>query len=305
MMNVGDSPKINPALLNDLAPLPQKETGQAGPTQIDLSSLVRSQSAQTGKLAELGLTPPNLDGAGGKPELAGAIEALKGLSESSAPDIFAMMALFQQISQEQRNAARMERQAGMEAQVTALLSAADKIKEAAAERFAGALAQGISQIASGAISVAAGGASIAAGGMSAAKSIKANDVAKAEFAAKTDAGMGADAATGAANRAAANLNASASKAGHIASSSNGIGQGLGGMVGGIGTIVQASFERKAAETDAEKARLEADAKVAETGVQHANEVMQQMMDIMRDIREKLGAIEQSRNEANRGIARNI
>jgi hypothetical protein len=45
--------------------------------------------------------------------------------------------------------------------------------------------------------------------------------------------------------------------------------------------------------------------VAESGAQHANDMMQQMMDVIRDIRDKLGAIEQSRGETNRGIARNL
>src|SRR5690606_32229277 len=85
--------------------------------------------------------------------IPGTMQALNGLSTTAEPDIFAMMALFQEIAQEMRNAARTERQASMDAQVGALHQAADKIKEAAEARFKGALAQGISQIIGGAISV--------------------------------------------------------------------------------------------------------------------------------------------------------
>ena len=51
--------------------------------------------------------------------------------------------------------------------------------------------------------------------------------------------------------------------------------------------------------------LETQAKVHETGVQHANDMMQQMMDVIRDVRDKLQSIQQAAVETNRGIARNI
>lgn len=43
----------------------------------------------------------------------------------------------------------------------------------------------------------------------------------------------------------------------------------------------------------------------ELAVENANDMMQQMQDIIRDVRDKLAAIDQARNETNRGIARNI
>ncbi|WP_052097207.1 type III secretion system translocon subunit SctB [Achromobacter sp. RTa] len=83
------------------------------------------------------------------------------------------------------------------------------------------------------------------------------------------------------------------------------GAGISGVASGIGTIVNAAQERKAAEHDAKRSELEAQSKVHESGVQQANEMAQQMMDVIRDLRDKLSAIEQSRMETNRGIARNI
>ncbi|MNH45096.1 hypothetical protein D3C81_2310010 [compost metagenome] len=70
-------------------------------------------------------------------------------------------------------------------------------------------------------------------------------------------------------------------------------------------MVNASQERKAAEHDAKKAELEALSKVHDSATQQATEMAQQMMDVIRDVREKLSSIEQSRMETNRGIARNI
>jgi len=168
----------------------------------------------------------------------------------------------------------------MDAQTQALMSAADKIKEAAEERFKGALAQGISQIVGGAIQ-----AGVGLGGMGA---------------------MGASARmTTTSSPLTAQQTVTQAKLDGFAANSSGIGQGLSGMAGGVGGIVQAAYDRKAGEADAARARLEADAKVAESGAQHANDLMQQMMDVIRDVRDKLGAIEQSRSETTRGIARNL
>lgn len=49
----------------------------------------------------------------------------------------------------------------------------------------------------------------------------------------------------------------------------------------------------------------AEREVTEQARDHASELMNQMLDIIRDIREKLSAIEQERTEPSRGIARNI
>ena len=43
----------------------------------------------------------------------------------------------------------------------------------------------------------------------------------------------------------------------------------------------------------------------ETGVQHANDMMQQMMEVIRDVREKLASIQQAQVDTTRSIARNI
>lgn len=273
MINVNSPAGLNPALLNPLAPGVAANV-PAGARQLDATLLIAKQGAGD-VLGKVGLTEPNMGRAGP----ADVAAALAGLNDSVGTDIYAVMALMQKLAQEQRNAARETRAADMTAQVSALQSAADKIQEAAEERFKGALAAGIMQIAGGVAQVGAGmagiGSSMKAAGL---KGIEDPTAAQRTALGKHDG---------------------------IANNSSGMGQGLSGISGGIGSMIQAGFDRAAGRADADRARLEADAKVAETGVQHANDLMQQMMDVIRDVRDKLGAIEQSRVETNRGIARNI
>ncbi|MBB1625147.1 type III secretion system translocon subunit SctB [Achromobacter sp. UMC71] len=274
MINVNNG-GINPALLNPLAGADgaQAPATTPGYTALD-AALYVGKDAAADKLSLLGLPPPT----GG--DAAGVAQALAKLMGSADTDMYAVMALLQKISQEQRNAARADRAASMDAQVQALHSAADKIKEAAEERFKGALAQGISQIVGGAMQVGVGAGGIAATAASARMTATSSPLS-------------------------AQQSITQAKLDGFATNSSGIGQGLSGMAGGVGGIVQAAYDRKAGEADAARSHLEADAKVFESGVQHANDLMQQMMDVIRDVRDKLGAIEQSRSETTRGIARNL
>lgn len=197
-------------------------------------------------------------------DVAATLNQLHGLSEQDVQtDIYAFMALFQQMAQTMRTSAREVRQSEMEAQVGALKNAAQEMRNAAQDRMVGAMVAGAFQIAGGLAQVGAGvmqGRTLAGNGPF------------AESQAKRQSDMGG---------------------------------GVSGIAGGIGSMVNASQERKAAEHDAKKAELEAQSKVHESGMQQASELAQQMMDVIRDVREKLAAIEQSRMETNRGIARNI
>ncbi|MPM23315.1 hypothetical protein SDC9_69786 [bioreactor metagenome] len=81
--------------------------------------------------------------------------------------------------------------------------------------------------------------------------------------------------------------------------------GVGAMINSVGSIGSAGFTQNAAEIDADKANLETQAKVHENAQQQANEMMQQMMDVIRDVRDKLQSIEQANIETARSISRNI
>ncbi len=215
-------------------------------------------------------------GASGTPSGApgDAAKALAALSPKTVEaDMYAVMALFQKMAQEQRNSARQVRDSELQAQVGTLMKAADEIRNAAQERFVGAVVAGSLQIAGG----------VAQAGM-----------AGASFRMSSSAGLSKTGTSDAAN-------AINSRAGAL----TGMGQGASQAMGGIGSIVNASQELKASAHDAKKAELEAQAKVHESASQHAGDLMQQMMDVIRDVRDKLGAMEQSRVETTRGIARNI
>lgn len=74
---------------------------------------------------------------------------------------------------------------------------------------------------------------------------------------------------------------------------------------GLGDIAAAGLNYGASKADAEVKRHEAIAKLHESAQAEANDMMQQMMDVIRDVRDKVSAIDQSRIETNRGISRNI
>lgn len=198
--------------------------------------------------------------------------ALNEASTQLHADIFQFMALFMKFAQEMRQTARLDREMTLQAQVDSLQAAAEEMRTAATQRFNAALAQGICQIGAGAIQI--GGA---------AASLKQTNGAIKEGI-STDVGKGLMAKGDAYNM---------------------IGRGVGEVVNGMGTIARGAEEQKAGETDARRSEEEAAARIHEAARDKAKETMDMMMDIIRDIRDKLAAIEQSNVEANRGIARNI
>ena len=193
-------------------------------------------------------------------------------SEDVAVDIYAVMALFQKCAQELRDMAREVRNSSMQAQVTTLQKSAAEIRNAAENRLQQAIIAGSLQIAGGALSVSMG----VAGGIYGAQGIKQGST--------TQLGMEL------ANKAAV---------------LSGTAQGAGSMVSSIGSVAGAFKEQAASENDAKRAEYEAAAKVYDQNVQQANDLMQQMLEIIRDMRDKFGAIDQARSETNRGIARNV
>lgn len=220
-------------------------------------------------------------------------------SDQVTADIYTFMALFQKLAQQMRNTAREQRGAELQEQVSALQNAAEKMKDAAQQRFAAAMIQGAFQIAGGAMQI---GSAMYAGsqmmGTRGQKQLEA-DFSKAQNSAYggQQKQMHLDALQGSLDKITA-ANASATKW-------NAIGQASGGIAGGMGSMIAAGFSREADFKEAEKAKLEVQAKQHEAASQNANDMMQQMMDIIRDVRDKLASIQQSAVETNRGIARNI
>ena len=255
-------------------------------------------------------------GAGGLPapgeldkDLAARAASRHGFltSEQVNADIYSFMALFAKLAQSMRDTARTQRTAEMQAQVTALQGAANQMREAAASRFTAAIVQGSMQIAGGLAQIGMSAGSMNSALKSAKLGQQGQGMIDAAKMGKMDIGpekMGANqmAQLKSAGQA---LNRESMVQSQRSSMLQNTAQATGGIAGGIGGIAGAFFTKDADLADAKKAELEAQAKVHDTGVQHANDMMQQMMDVIRDVRDKMQSIQQASVETNRGIARNI
>ncbi|MEI2417094.1 type III secretion system translocon subunit SctB [Orrella sp. JC864] len=235
------SPQLPPG---GLPPLPSQLSTPLSPDSPGLPP----QTPRTALPAGIAPPPPSLPGeAAGRAEarlpvpqgraqdlqgLAGALDRL-GADQVGA-DVADMMALLQQMAQDQRAQAKLDIEQRRQDSLDAMLSAADALRAAAEERFRTAVVSGVMQIVGGAASIALG-----AGG-----AIKS---------------------------------------------------------GVAGQRIDAPGAAGPKDTQA----LQAQAKVVQGGAQQAEDIMQQMMGIIQDVRDKLAAIEQSQQEVNRGIARNV
>ena len=234
-------------------------------------------------------------------EASGSLGKMGGADVTA--DIYSFMALFQQMAQGMRNTARTERTTALQGQVTAMQNAADQMKATAALRFAAGVVSGSMQIAGGLAQVGMSSASMASTVKGANMDASGrNTIAAAETGSSK--GMGAtqqfDMKTMGNNQVAqgAGLTAAGLK-------QNALGQAAGGIAGGLGGVISSGLNYAADLSDAKKAKFDIEAKVQDTAVAHANDMMQQMMDAIRDVKDKLQSIQQAAVETNRGIARNI
>jgi len=203
---------------------------------------------------------------------------LNDILNSEAFDIYTVMALFQKMAQQARTAAQQERFAELQNKMQALSDAAQKMRDAATKRFIGAIIQGSVQIASGFIQM---GTSFA----SAFFAYKAGSLQPAAM--KGDQG-----AVAAINRY--NL---------IGQTIQTVGAGSGQILSAGGTFASGGLEYSAALDDAEKAEAEKRAQLAGHKYDQANEMMQQMREVIKTLQEKFAAIEQSRHETAKSIMR--
>ncbi|MFC4160054.1 type III secretion system translocon subunit SctB [Chitinimonas lacunae] len=269
---------LDPSLQAD-APL---ESGQQEEISHDLVAHLQLEGQRI--LAQMRSGAPDLEpphnGKADSNEVNGALEQA---SVQLYADIFQFMALFMKFAQEMRQTARLDREMTLQSQVSALQAAADEMREAAASRFNAALAQGICQIGAGAIQM--GGAAYS--GYKAYKASGTYDVSS-----KGEHRIGFDTQSG----------QEMLKRGDTVRLG---AEGVGSLANGTGTIARGSMDKEASEHDAKRSDQEAASRIHEAAREKAKETMDMMMDIIRDIRDKLAAMEQSNVEANRGIARNI
>lgn len=289
-------------------PLPLQETTPDQPTQAG-DSVARAESD-----IELLASPPAPAPAKPAPAVARMPEPtvytsapdtmarLGALGDhQTAADIYSFMALWAKLSQEMRNVERNQREALSQGGSNSHLDSAQKMRDAAQERWEGALFQGVCQIGSG----------MAQAGMSAysaSKSLQGSQL-KAE-----GEGMLTELKDGIANMGPARQaalqtggNALVSQ-GNIAEAAAGKFQAYAqaaGTASVVGNMIGSTFTLKADQHDARRAELEARASTFDTAVQDANARMEQMMASIRDVLDKLGAMDKSTVDTNRHIASNV
>ena len=253
-------------------------------------------------------------------------------------DIYAFMALFQKMSQEMRNTARTQRTTDFQGQIASLEASAETMKEAAVKHLTSAIVQGAFQMVSGAVqgamSASAASKSVQ-GAKSELKGLQQNTpqapapqvappaapvappaVAVAPVAppavAVAPVAPPAVAVAPVAPPAVAVTPPTGDELiaeGKILATAGlklqGLSQGISGMIGAAGSSAGAGIDYSATLQETRKTQLETLAKVSEASVADSQELMNQMLEVIRDVRDKLGAIQQSQVETARGIARNI
>ncbi|MBS7777594.1 type III secretion system translocon subunit SctB [Acidovorax sp. CCYZU-2555] len=266
---------------------------------------------------------------------------LSVLESNQAVDLYAVMGLIQKSAQEMRNTNREIRASELNAQVGELMSAASDMQKAANFRLAAGIVQGSVQMLSAGVQ-AYSSMSAASKSAQGAKpqgeatelkdsAQKMNDSAQTFNTEaqdlRTQAGVATDKTS--VDNLQAQARAADDKASYLrtnarsmekqagtkqaqvdgfnasAQKASGNGDIAGKMLGGMGEIITAGLKFGADSADVSAKRHEARAKLHESASAGANEMMQQMMDVIRDVKDKLSSIDQSRIETNRGIARNI
>jgi len=231
--------------------------------------------------------PQPADEAGPGVSLGSFRGAITDAETSVQTDTFAFMALFAKIQQGMRDNARAERTAELQSQVGSLRAAASEMIKAGDERLAGAIVDGLAKAGTGAMSIAGG-----LGGLRAMSATRRSVEFSGADDFSTSRGSSFNFAEGSPDMA---------RMGAV----NRMGDGLGGLVEGGAHLTGGILEHGAGEHDAEAKRDEAEGVQAEARGNQAQDLMAATADTLRDLREKLAAMEQSNVETLRGMARNI
>jgi hypothetical protein len=215
------------------------------------------------------LSDDDLDGiVGGGPGAAGA-GAPGPFTNAAMGDTFAVMELFQKLAQEQRGAAREMRDSARDSQYASLDAAAQKMREAAGQAVASGIVSGAVSIASGAISIGA--------------------MAQNSKSSMGDAALAAAKSLGEAAPGAGLQPRTSAQAGQLA-------EGMGKMIAGAGTgggIAQSDAQKNEAQ------KSEAQSQVAASQAEFINNLQQ----VVTDVRQKMQDIANSQTEAMRSITR--
>lgn len=191
-------------------------------------------------------------------------------------DVFTLMALMHKIANEQKGAAREARTAQQEAQQSLLYQAAEDIRQAAGFALAAGIVSGAMQIAGGMFSMAGGikAASIQAKGMEGFKSM--------------DPMMQQ-----------ATLSNVGARTGAVTAGFSGVGQGMTGL----GQIASSGLTYASSLEQAEQKEHEADATRASNFAESETEFLNSLRDMIRDVQDKLQAIQQATDDTTKQILR--
>lgn len=249
------------------------------PPDIATSSLGDSVS---GELLPLPEVPAHLDAA-----ISSTQTSLGELTtEELQVDLYSILELLLRIAVDQRARDRDDRRTESRNQIANQYAAADAILNESKNRKWGQIAAASMQLVGG-VAMAAGG--VASGVFSAKAATTSLSGAKFE--------VGSDEARA--------LQSTVDRFNGLAHMSTAFGQSASGITGGAGGIVQSVADGEAAKFSAEKTELDATSRAHEARAQQLSDEMQQMMEIIRDVLQKLQSMEQTRLQTNQGMARNI
>ncbi len=278
-LDIGDR-YVPPPVTNSGEPPPVYVPAQKPPSAGDLPP-----PGDTGTDGVDGLPPPSSDalsGAGSTP--------LEGLEEQFSADVYAFLALLQQLAQTMKTTARLEATSELQAQVNALLSAAEDMKQSAHKRFASAMTQAIGQIVSGAVQVVAGSLALLATIKSASKENESIMYRKEAEAAYGRPGEGHRAWAQDLDRTSKSLEQLSKKLTAAGQFGNVAGTGLGQSVTGSTGLEAGRLSRDAELTDAERTEKEAVAAEHEKAYQAALEVVSTMQQFISEAQQTLKAM---------------
>ncbi|WP_028605264.1 type III secretion system translocon subunit SctB [Ottowia thiooxydans] len=229
-------------------------------------------------------------------------KAVDSLSpEEAQADSYSVIAMMTRIFQERRKVARENRGNELQAQVKTLTGEAEQIRKAGNARFWGNMLSGAAQAIGGALQFGAVGfgawqakAAFDNRGPLQAVPLLGKDASKVDFKLHTEA---------------LQSNKAALKGFELAIEKTrtwgALGEGFSKGLSGTGSSIHAKKELDAAGEDATKTDLEAANKAHDASYQQASDELHQTQDFMRDLREKLDAMEKSKIETLRSINRNI
>lgn len=224
--------------------------------------------------------------------------------EHAQTDIEDVMKLLYEFASKTRQAQKAIRHSELHAQVEVLLSAAQKLKDAAEANFKAAIISGAMGIAAGALGIACNAYGLkssmksittdkkVAGLESKLTTLRSDGVATKEVDSKMDA----------ITKNIAQLNELSKRKAAHGMVWPGMGMGVTQMVNSTGDIAAAPLKREADLANADSKKLDALATTHQALAEHAGEWVREMQDLMQDLLQKMQALIQLQHDTNSKIA---